>query len=431
MALRARRLRAFAAAAALFCLLALVRHRLPAAAATWRQPSYYTAPFQPPWAPNASLYASSERCSPSDAHSASPEGLARKRRNVVRMEALDAAAAGGYLLPAQDPLRAPCGSGLVRGVSARDIPAAYGDFGRCMALAAAAPATRFCGARAVLYHTFWAAPPARPQTAWAIAAFLATQDPARVLWVWSFDAPALARDPLLAPFSGCSRVLFKQWDAAREAGAGSPLAGAAFAGARDPSHYLASDLLRVVALARHGGVYFDADVLLLRDFGPLLGEEFAYQWGSHCTWSNNAVVRLHPNSSLAQRLVAAIAAAPKAAPNSVAWGRDAWGQAAPFLRLPACFFNPTWGTNFEGAAASLSKNAHPGRWRGAFAYHLHSPVYAQGPRAHPGSEYAGATRELLQLLGAREARGDWAVRRGLTEQLRAALLHGNGTPGAA
>jgi hypothetical protein len=304
------------------------------------------------------------------------------------MEALDAAAAGGYLLPAQDPLRAPCGSGLVRGVSARDIPAAYGDFGRCMALAAAAPATRFCDARAVLYHTFWAAPPARPQTAWAIAAFLATQDPARVLWVWSFDAPALARDPLLAPFAGCGRVLFMQWDAAREASAGSPLAGAAFAGARDPSHYLASDLLRVVALARHGGVYFDADVLLLRDFGPLLGEEFAYQWGSHCTWSNNAVVRLHPNSSLARRLLAAIAATPKAAPNSVAWGRDAWGQAAPFLRSPPASSTPRGAPTLRAPPPACRRT----RTRGAGAAPSPTTCTRQCTRRAPARTPGASTR---------------------------------------
>ena len=401
---------------ALLVLFALLQPPLPPSAAKGVK-------LRPrPWAPNASLYASPERCSPSDAHAASPEGLARKRRNVARMEALDAVAAGRFLLPAQDPLRAPCGGGRVRGVSIEDVPGAYADFGSCMALATAAPVTRFC--EPLVYHTFWASPPARRQTAWAIAAFLATQDPARVLWVWSDDAPALARDPLLAPFAaaggGSQRVHFRQWDARAEA-AGSALAGAPFAGARDGSNYLASDLLRVVVLQKYGGVYFDADVLLLRDLGPLLGEEFAYQWGAHCSWSNNAVVRLFANSSLGQRLAGAIAAAPRAAPDSVAWGRDAWAQAAPFLRFPACFFNPTWGTNFEGAAASLSNRSHPGRWRGAFAYHLHSPVYLAGPRAHPASEYVGATRELLQLLRAREARGDWGVRRGLADSLHAAL----------
>jgi hypothetical protein len=224
----------------------------------------------------------------------------------------------------------------------------------------------------------------------------------------------------MAPFAG-GRVEFRQWDAAREA-AGGALAGAPFAGARDASNYLVSDLMRVVVLQRHGGVYFDADVLLLRDLGPLLGEEFAYQWGGHCTWANNAVVRLLANSTLAQRLADAIARSPRAAPDSVAWGRDAWAQAAPFLRFPACFFNPTWGTNFEGAAASLSDKAHPGRWLGAFAYHLHGPVYLQGPSAHPASEYVAATAELLRLLEAREAGGEWGVPRGLAAALRAALL---------
>ena len=422
------RLARFAALALSLLLLdlwqwgALGRSRAPLRLAALRAP-----PHTAPWTPSAAQFASTETCSASDAHAASPAGLARKRRNVARMEALDRAGGGGaYLLAAQDPLRAPCGAGLVAGIDPARLPGVYADIGACLALAAAVPVTRFCEER-TLFHTFWAGRPVAAQTAWALAAFLATQDPQQaILWVWSRDAAALAADPLLAllaPPNASGRIVFKQWDAAREA-AGTALAAPAFTRAQDPTFYLDSDLLRVVALWRYGGVFFDADVLLLRDLGPLLGGEWAYQWGAHCSWANNAVVRVRARSALAGRLVAAVASARAPRKGSTAWGREAWARAGNFTRLPVCFFNPTWLTNFEGAAASLSHRAHPGRWRGAFAFHLHGHVYKHGPGAHPRSEYVAARRELLQLLAARQAAGGaegWGVPQGAVEALQATL----------
>ena len=95
------------------------------------------APHTAPWTPSAAQFASTETCSGSDAHAASPAGLARKRRNVARMEALDRGGGGAYLLAAQDPLRAPCGAGQVAGIDPARLPGVYADIGACLALAAA------------------------------------------------------------------------------------------------------------------------------------------------------------------------------------------------------------------------------------------------------------------------------------------------------
>ena len=49
--------------------------------------------------------------------------------------------------------------------------------------------------------------------------------------------------------------------------------------AKDNKYYLQSDLLRLLALQKYGGIWIDMDIILLRDFKPLLDQEYLYQWG--------------------------------------------------------------------------------------------------------------------------------------------------------
>ncbi|KAF9926820.1 hypothetical protein FBU30_003674 [Linnemannia zychae] len=65
-----------------------------------------------------------------------------------------------------------------------------------------------------------------------------------------------------------------------------------------------SDEARFLILNRHGGIYLDADVLLLKDMSPFFdsGYEFAYEWSSTGMY-NTAILRLFPNSSVARRIL--------------------------------------------------------------------------------------------------------------------------------
>eukprot|EP00931_Biecheleriopsis_adriatica_P064376 TRINITY_DN39167_c0_g1_i1.p1 TRINITY_DN39167_c0_g1~~TRINITY_DN39167_c0_g1_i1.p1 ORF type:complete len:642 (+),score=110.43 TRINITY_DN39167_c0_g1_i1:89-2014(+) len=45
-----------------------------------------------------------------------------------------------------------------------------------------------------------------------------------------------------------------------------------------PAERTKSDLVRYILLFKHGGLWFDSDVLFLRDLSPLLPYEFAYPW---------------------------------------------------------------------------------------------------------------------------------------------------------
>ncbi|KAF9954006.1 hypothetical protein BGZ72_004981 [Mortierella alpina] len=65
-----------------------------------------------------------------------------------------------------------------------------------------------------------------------------------------------------------------------------------------------SDEARFLILNRNGGIYLDADVLLLKDMSPFhdSGIEFAYEW-SHTRMYNTAILRLYPESSVARRIL--------------------------------------------------------------------------------------------------------------------------------
>ncbi|KAG0283828.1 hypothetical protein BGZ96_011806 [Linnemannia gamsii] len=65
-----------------------------------------------------------------------------------------------------------------------------------------------------------------------------------------------------------------------------------------------SDEARFLILNRNGGIYLDADVLLLKDMSPFFdsGVEFAYEW-SNTGMYNTAILRLFPGSSVARRIL--------------------------------------------------------------------------------------------------------------------------------
>lgn len=48
----------------------------------------------------------------------------------------------------------------------------------------------------------------------------------------------------------------------------------------DKKHYMESGILRFLVTHKYGGVWADMDMIFLRDFKPILDQEWAYQWGS-------------------------------------------------------------------------------------------------------------------------------------------------------
>lgn len=105
-----------------------------------------------------------------------------------------------------------------------------------------------------------------------------------------------------------------------------------------------SDLARFVLCHRFGGIYLDADTLLLRDWEELWNWRgaFAYRW-SRLDRYNTAVLRLHRGSALGTLLVrTALRNALDFHPIRVTrYVKDA-GVEALLMRLPDALFDPAW-----------------------------------------------------------------------------------------
>lgn len=121
--------------------------------------------------------------------------------------------------------------------------------------------------------------------------------------------------------------------------------------ASDSKHYLQSDLLRILALKKYGGTWFDMDVLLLRDFKPLLDQEYMYMWGSEIDFANEGacatVLSLKKDSKLANKLLEEITVSP-IRHGSTCWGKDMFAalyRKYSFDIMPASFFNIEWCIN--------------------------------------------------------------------------------------
>lgn len=63
-----------------------------------------------------------------------------------------------------------------------------------------------------------------------------------------------------------------------------------------------SDIARILVLYNYGGLYFDLDMLLLKDLKPLLNIEFCYSW-SDLKKGNNAMLRLKKHSSICIQII--------------------------------------------------------------------------------------------------------------------------------
>ncbi|GAM89355.1 hypothetical protein ANO11243_073920 [Dothideomycetidae sp. 11243] len=109
-----------------------------------------------------------------------------------------------------------------------------------------------------------------------------------------------------------------------------------------------SDAVRFVILHQYGGVYMDMDVLMLRDFRPLLlpkHHAFAERWAAHSHPGdyNTAIMSLTANSSLSSYLLrGGVRMATNFHPRVI--GRMAWkdGRDREFLMLETAAFDPIW-----------------------------------------------------------------------------------------
>jgi hypothetical protein len=219
----------------------------------------------------------------------------------------------------------------------------------------------------VTFHCYWRGH-FGPKQLILPKSYVATQDLNNTkLIIWASDIG------IHLPSYMKQNVEIRKWRAHEEA-VGTPLEGMyRLLSVRDELRYLESDLFRLITLYKYGGVYVDMDIVLLRDFSPLLDTEFVYQWGNSLSMVNNAVMYCEKNSEFILELLSKLIIT-KPLKNNSCWGThlisDIAMRRSDIAIFPSAFFNTEWQLGISGSG--LERHGPNEMYDGAFAWHWHN-----------------------------------------------------------
>lgn len=143
----------------------------------------------------------------------------------------------------------------------------------------------------ITFHFFWNGEsiPFNEKHAACLNTFVKTQPLHYTAKVWVDKIPDYVNE----------RVCFEIYDGL-ELAKGTPLEDMYRLLVRDPADnncWVTSDIARLLILYKHGGIYYDFDMLFQRDLSPLMHiEEFVYCWPRHKHLLCNAVIKVKPGS---------------------------------------------------------------------------------------------------------------------------------------
>tara|TARA_A100001515_G_scaffold136072_2_gene127477 strand:+ start:933 stop:1847 length:915 start_codon:yes stop_codon:yes gene_type:complete len=179
-----------------------------------------------------------------------------------------------------------------------------------------------------------------------VKSFLATQNLEKTrLVIWSDYE--IYDNPLLQPYKHL--ITFKVYNA-REEAVGTPMEHEhTMLDASDSKYYLKSDLFRLMILHKYGGVWADMDIVFLRDFKPILDQEYMYQWGGDTDFAHlgacATVLAMHKQSEFSYKMLDVVKTMPALGDTTV-WGKDTfaklWREWPHFTIFPSTFFNTEW-----------------------------------------------------------------------------------------
>jgi len=162
---------------------------------------------------------------------------------------------------------------------------------------------------------------------------------------------------------------------------------------------LESDFVRLLLLHNYGGVYIDFDVILLKDFAPLVDHEFVYQWGSYPNENmlNGAIMSLHERSKLAKALLRDVFNTHPIM-GSLCWANDAYlrvKQQLPLLVFPGAIFNPEWQVATEMLYPLTVHDRSTRLYEGSYAWHWHN---RWNEEIMPGSKFDILDKQIKERL---------------------------------
>ena len=242
-----------------------------------------------------------------------------------------------------------------------------------------------------------------------VKSFLATQNLEKTkLKLWSdYD---IEKNELLAPYK--DYIEFKIYDPFEEA-EGTPIENEYDKlNAADTKHYLQSDLFRLLILHKYGGVWADMDIVFLRDFKPVLDQEYMYQWGSETDYANQGacatVLSMKKQSEFSYKMLEVLKTMPIT--GGTIWGKDTfaklWQVYPHFTIFPSTFFNTEWLISKTDGPLSMeaeknwfkneNNSAKDNLFLEAFAWHWHNTSNKDKP-IESGSKF-DLLRERTNLL---------------------------------
>lgn len=238
----------------------------------------------------------------------------------------------------------------------------------------------------VLYHCYWYGQVGRKQI-FSIKSFLCTQNLERCKLILWLDADngfeGYENNELLKPllpfitikaFNPATEIMHTPWKRhIKLINHGGDLAKR-------------SDSFRFIILYNYGGLYFDLDVMFLKDFDGLLNQEFCYAWEKQ-PYANSAILNLNAKSKLAANILK------KCIDKGTVLPWVILNYADPSLTnmyvLPCAFFDPLWQgvgametpvkifedffKEFDNdLAASNTIRSYQEFFPGCYAYHWHN-----------------------------------------------------------
>jgi len=179
-----------------------------------------------------------------------------------------------------------------------------------------------------------------------IKSFLATQNLEKTkLIVWSDYS--IEDNPRIQPYK--KYLDLRVWNAVEEAKGTIIENEIEKLTSEDNLHYLQSDLLRLLALHKYGGIWADMDIIFLRDWKCILDQEYMYQWGSETDFANEGacatVLSLKKESEFSYELLKELKVMPTITRSTI-WGKDLfaslWRRGYRYTIFPSPFFNTEW-----------------------------------------------------------------------------------------
>jgi hypothetical protein len=194
--------------------------------------------------------------------------------------------------------------------------------------------------------------------------------------------------------------------------------------ASDSKYYMKSGVLRFLVTHKYGGIWSDIDMILLKDFKPILDQEWAYVWGSELDFINfgpcAAMMSMHKNSYHSNLCMSEMLNSPHIADTTTldhAMLAKVYSK-KPFYIMPTTFFNTEWNLNTqyvngikqynhngEGTLTESGwfvKNEYSNRlFDGAFAWHWHNSSY-KNHLVQEGSKFdlfSKRTKKILKEKG--------------------------------